>query len=77
MPKITLQLARAAKLRAAELLEDLPGLVGIGVCKTDAGGYAVKVNLESEPTRAGREKLPKVIAGVPVAVEVVGRIKPR
>lgn len=77
MPKATLKLARAAKQRAAELFGDLPGLVGIGVCKNESGDYAVKINLDSEPTRAGRSRLPKTISGVPVAVEIVGRVKPR
>lgn len=77
MAKVTLQLARAAKRRAVELLCDLPGVVGIGVCRTPRGGYGVKVNLERVPPRSGRGSVPKSIAGVPVAVEVVGRIKPR
>jgi hypothetical protein len=75
--KVTLQLARSAKERAAELLGNLPGLIGIGLTKSARGGYALKVNLESEPTPARRSKLPKAIDGVPIAFEVVGRIKAR
>lgn len=75
--KVSLKLARSAKRRAAALLENLPGLVGIGLCKTSEGGYALKVNLEREPTPARREKVPKRIEGVPVAIEVVGKLKAR
>jgi hypothetical protein len=75
--KITLQLARAAKHRAAELLADLPGLVGIGLTKSSDNGYALKVNLEAPPPRNRLSKLPKAIDGVPVAFEVVGRLRPR
>jgi hypothetical protein len=75
VPKVTLQLARSAKQRAAEMLGDLPGLVGIGLTKTVRGGYALKVNLETEPP--SRRRVPKTIGGVPVAVEVVGRVRAR
>ncbi len=77
MAKATLQLARAAKRRAAEMLGDLPGLVGIGLTKTARGGYAVRVNLEREAARAGRGRVPKTIGGVPVAVAAVGRVRAR
>lgn len=76
MARISIKLARSAKQRAIELLSDLPGLVGIGVIKVD-DGYAVRVNLDAEPSGPNRRKVPKTIDGVPVAVEVTGPIRAR
>lgn len=59
------------------MLGDLPGLVGVGLTRTARGGYAVRVNMESEPNRRGRPRVPKTIGGVPVAVQVVGRVRAR
>lgn len=72
--RASIQLARSAKQRALELLGDLPGLVGIGLCKV-GDGYGLKVNLEAAPPR--RARVPKSIDGVPVNVQVVGRLRPR
>ncbi len=66
-----LERARAAKARLAELLRDEPAVVGIGVQRRE-DGFGVKVDLRE----AGPE-LPEEVDGVPVAVDVVGRITPR
>jgi hypothetical protein len=71
---ITLEQARAAKESARTLLAALPGLVGVGITKIGED-YALKVNL-SAPLPVG-VSAPERISGVPVCVEVVGRIKKR
>jgi len=68
----TLELARAAKARALDVFAPLAPVVGVGVTRVD-GGYGVKVNLESAPP-AGTP-LPAAVDGVPVKVEVVGRLR--
>ena len=71
---ITLEQARAAKESAKALLASLPGVVGIGITKI-GDDYALKVNLNAPlPTDASA---PEHIGGVPVLVEVVGRITKR
>jgi hypothetical protein len=67
-----LEQARAAKGRALELFGTLATVVGVGLTRVDSG-YGVKVNLESAPP-AGTQ-LPNAVDGVPVQVEVVGRLK--
>lgn len=68
----TLEQARAAKARAMDVFGPLAPVVGVGVTRVD-GGYGVKVNLESDPP-AGTA-LPAAVDGVPVKVEVVGRLR--
>jgi hypothetical protein len=68
----TLEQARAAKGRALEVFGALGTVVGVGLTRVD-GGYGVKVNLESAPPAGTR--LPDAVDGVPVRVEVVGRVK--
>ncbi|HEX8151641.1 MAG TPA: hypothetical protein VF698_00885, partial [Thermoanaerobaculia bacterium] len=63
--------ARAAKHKAAELLRDLPQLAGLGITKVGKR-YAVKLNLTAE----AEIELPDEIDGVPLKVEVVGKIRP-
>lgn len=77
MRKATLQTARAAKVRAVQLLDGLPGLMGVGVCRRAGGGYGLKVNLECGARRTSRMKVPRAIKGVPVSVAVIGKLKPR
>ena len=71
---ITLEQARAAKESAKALLAALPGVVGVGITKIGED-YALKVNLGA-PLPAG-VSAPERISGVPVLVEVVGKIKKR
>jgi len=71
---ITLEQARAAKESAKALLASLPGVVGIGITKV-GDDYALKVNLNA-PLPA-TSSAPDHIGGVPVLLEVVGRITKR
>ena len=73
MPTITLDQARAAKAVAKRQFKRYK-LVGVGITRV-SGAYAVKVNL-SEPPAPGA-KLPSEISGVPIRVEITGRITPR
>lgn len=65
----TLEQARAAKVRAVEELAALP-VVGIGITRV-GDGYGLKVNLGADPTG----EVPTTVAGVPVKVEVVKKIR--
>ena len=71
---VTLEQARAAKESAKALLAALPGVVGVGITKI-GGDYALKVNLRAPLPRG--VSAPERISGVPVCVEVVGRITKR
>ncbi len=74
MNRSTLEEARAAKKRALDIYGPLAKVVGVGITQVD-GGYAVKVNLRAKPT--GGVELPESIEGVPVQLEIVGRIVKR
>jgi hypothetical protein len=65
-----LERARKAKDATERLCRELPCVNGIGITKVD-GRYAVKVSL-SEPADPG---LPESVGGVPVVVEVAGKIR--
>ena len=65
--------ARAAKSALAVQLSALPGVVGIGLARRDAG-YVVKVNL-SDAGAASR--VPGAVDGVRVVTEVVGAVRAR
>lgn len=71
--KKTLSDARAAKSDVVRLLEGRTEVNGIGIAKL-ADGFAVKVNL-SRPLLDRR--LPRTVRGVPLKVEVIGRISRR
>jgi hypothetical protein len=68
----TLEEARAAKAKAAQLLRALP-LVGIGITRIGEG-YGVKVNLSRSICT---DQLPTEVDGVPIQAEVVGEIRKR
>jgi hypothetical protein len=70
----TLDEARAAKNKAASLLQHASDVVGIGIAR-QGGGYCVKVNLSHAPAAA--DSMPTSIDGVPVRVEVVGILRKR
>lgn len=65
----SLQQARAARSKAESLLARNRFVNGVGIARFGSG-WCVKVNL-SGPTRA---VLPEEIDGVPVKVEMVGKI---
>lgn len=67
----TIDEARAAKAAAEKAFAHL-GVAGVGVTRI-GDGYGVKVNLREAPHAA--TTLPDEIDGVPVRVDVVGRIR--
>ena len=70
----TIEKARAVKPAAMRAFASLAPVVGVGIRKV-RGGYGVKVNLAVHP---GPEvSIPKSVDGVPVWVEVVGKIRKR
>jgi hypothetical protein len=71
--KATLKDAQAAKAQAAQVFRELVGEVAVGITKLADDQFALKVNLTEQP-RPG-VNLPQEIQGVPVKVEVVGRIR--
>ena len=68
----TLDRARAAKERAHEVFSKLADVVGVGIT-TIGSEYGLKVNVSSPPSNV----LPSEVDGVPVRVEVVGKISKR
>ena len=67
-----LEAARAVKEKAAKLMERFGQVCGVGITRRE-GVYAVKVNLEVEPSSS--DKLPEEIDGVPIVVRVIGSIR--
>ncbi len=74
MNTTSLDQARAAKPRVRDLLRGVPQLTGVGITRV-GDGYAVKVNLSAPPN--AELDLPGEIDGVPIRVEVVGRVTKR
>ncbi len=73
---VSLKSARAAKQRAAQVFVPLVGEeVAVGITCLGDDRYALKVNLTSEPDKD--VELPDEVEGVPVQVEVVGKIRKR
>lgn len=70
----TLDRARAAKARAHQVFSKLADVVGVGIT-TIGSEYGLKVNISSPPPSS--KTLPKEVDGVPVRVEVVGKIRKR
>ncbi|MBI5094181.1 MAG: hypothetical protein HZB26_17290 [Candidatus Hydrogenedentes bacterium] len=74
MKTYTLEEARSAKARVATLLQNHRDLTGVGITRVGKG-YAVKVNMATAP--GADLVIPPEMDGVPVRVEVTGRIKAR
>jgi hypothetical protein len=71
----SLKEVRAAKSAAAQIFADLVGTVAVGVMRLADDSYGLKINLPKKP---GKDVvLPSQVAGVPVKVEVVGKIRKR
>jgi hypothetical protein len=73
---ITLEQARNAKQKVLQIVEENPllrdSLAGVGITFANVG-YGVKVNL-SKPL-ADESLLPESIDGVPLQVEIAGKIE--
>jgi len=63
--------ARKAKGRAKEIFSPFGIVNGIGLTRWN-GHYAVKVNFETAPESG---ELPREIDGIPVVVQVVGKVR--
>jgi hypothetical protein len=73
---VSLESARAAKQRAAQVFLPLVGEeVAVGITRLDHDHFCLKINLTSAPDRD--VELPDEVEGVPVQVEVVGKIRKR
>ena len=68
---VDIERARSAKARIRSFLPRALKVNAVGITQV-GDDYAVKINLE-EPPRPGL-RLPDAIDGVPLVVEVVGRI---
>lgn len=67
-----LEAARAARRKALRLFEQLELVCAVGIAR-EHGVHVVKVSLEAEPDAA--LELPAQIDGVPVVVEVAGKLR--
>ena len=72
MSNVTLEQARAAKGAATEVFGRLADIVGVGITRID-GGYGLKINLREQPPDS--VTLPDQVNGVPVRIDVVGRVR--
>lgn len=74
--KATRKDAQKAKGRAAKLFGDLIGDgVAIGITRLGDDQFGLKVNLTKQPAEG--VELPDQIEGVPIQIEIVGRIRKR
>jgi hypothetical protein len=71
----SLDQARAAKARAADVFGTLVGEVAVGIMPLGQGRFGLKVNLTAPP--GADVSLPDEIEGVPIHVDVVGTIHKR
>jgi hypothetical protein len=74
MNSTSIDQARAAKPHALEVFSAFAEVVGVGLTRID-DGYGLKVNLGTAPRDDAT--LPRDVDGVPVRVEVVGKIRKR
>ncbi len=70
----TIEAARAAKNKVMDLIAGVGQVNGVGITRV-GDSYAVKINLSEQP--AGGVQLPPEMDGVPIVVEVVGKISKR
>ena len=71
---VSLEFARAAKDVVAKAFRSLTGEdVSIGLTRVGDDGYALKVNLTTDP--GADIELPSEIEGVPIQIEVVGKLR--
>jgi hypothetical protein len=70
----SLDQVRAAKEHAYAVFSKFANVVGVGITTIESG-YALKINLSAPPKE--QEKLPQEVDGVPIQIEIVGRIRKR
>jgi len=73
MSSVSLAQARAAKARALAVFGAYGEVVGVGLVRLADGSYGIKVNFREAPSAP--ESLPAAVDGVPITIEVVGRIR--
>ena len=66
--------ARAQKVHAVEVFEQVGEVVGVGITRVN-DSYGLKVNLRNQPVPG--VQVPQDVNGVPVRVEVIGPIRKR
>ena len=72
---VSLNEAQKAKARASQVFAPLVGEVAVGIVRLGQEEFCLKVNLSEPP---GEDvSLPTEVDGVPVKVEVVGKIRKR
>jgi hypothetical protein len=72
---VSLNEAQKAKAKAAKVFTPLVGEVAVGIVRLGQEEFGLKVNLSEPP---GEDvSLPTEVDGVPVKVEVVGKIRKR
>lgn len=69
---VSYQRAQEVKHQASEVFRRFGTVNGVGVTQTD-DGFAVKINFEREPD--DRAAMPATVNGVPVTIDVVGKIR--
>jgi len=72
---VSLEDARGAKSKAAHVFQELVGDAAVGIVALGDDRYGLKINLTTSP---GKDiVLPQEIEGVPVQIEIVGKIRKR
>jgi hypothetical protein len=69
----TLEQARSARAKAREIFSQFGTIAGVGITRGSDGSYGLKVNLTTRPDADA--SVPHDVAGVPVEIDVVGRIR--
>jgi hypothetical protein len=69
---VSIAQARKAKSEAARVFTQYGELAGVGITR-GADGFALKVNFTEQPSDP--ENLPPDIEGVPVQIDVIGRVR--
>lgn len=69
---VSLDQARKAKLHAEQVFHRHGEVAGVGITRR-SGGFALKVNFAEEPSDP--DNLPPDVDGVPVTIDVVGKVR--
>jgi hypothetical protein len=74
MDGVSIERARVAKAHVLERFEKVPQVGAVGLIRVGEG-YGLKINL-SEPLKSG-EAIPPEFEGVPILIDVTGRVVAR